>query len=162
MRRAAASTTASKRDRSGGEDADGAELHYFFFFGASSGFSSVSPSLSMWSGFSSSPFLTSITAFGVLSTATMYGADTEPHVHASWGEWTPGDPSLLMLNIYPASGAITMSHIGFVVGDLAAAHARLVAANVAVVRAPEDRPWGRTAAYRDPDGNTVFLTEAPR
>ena len=91
-----------------------------------------------------------------------HGADTEPHVHASWGEWTPGDPSLLMLNIYPASGAITMSHIGFVVGDLAAAHARLVAANVAVVRAPEDRPWGRAAAYRDPDGNTVFLTEAPR
>ena len=91
-----------------------------------------------------------------------HGADTEPHVHASWGEWTPGDPSLLMLNIYPASGAITMSHIGFVVGDLAAAHVRLVEGHVEVVRAPEDRPWGRTAAYRDPDGNTVFLTEAPR
>src|SRR5205814_470278 len=60
-----------------------------------------------------------------------HGDDTEPHVHASWGEWTPREPSLLMLNIYPASGAITMSHIGFAVGDLAAAHARLVAANVA-------------------------------
>ena len=91
-----------------------------------------------------------------------HGADTEPHVHASWGDWTPGEPTLLMLNIYPASGAITMSHIGFAVGDLAAAHARLVEAHVEVVRAPEDRPWGRTAAYRDPDGNTVFLTEAPR
>ncbi len=91
-----------------------------------------------------------------------HGADTEPHVHASWGEWTPGEPSLLMLNIYPASGAITTSHIGFAVGDLAATHARLVAAHVEVVRAPEDRPWGRTAAYRDPDGNTVSLTEARR
>ena len=91
-----------------------------------------------------------------------HDADSEPHVHATWGEWTPNEPSLLMLNIYPASGAITMSHIGFAVGDLAAAHARLVEAHVDVVRAPDDRPWGRTAAYRDPDGNTVFLTEARR
>ena len=91
-----------------------------------------------------------------------HDADSEPHVHATWGDWTPTEPSLLMLNIYPATGSITSSHIGFAVDDLAAAHARLVAARVAVVRAPEDRPWGRTAAYRDPDGNTVFLTEARR
>ena len=58
--------------------------------------------------------------------------------------------------------AITTSRIGFAVGDLAATHARLVEAHVEVVRAPEDRPWGRTAAYRDPDGNTVSLTEARR
>jgi predicted enzyme related to lactoylglutathione lyase len=91
-----------------------------------------------------------------------HDADSEPHVHATWGEWTPNEPSLLMLNIYPATGSMTSSHIGFAVGDLAAAHARLAAARVEVVRAPEDRPWGRTAAYRDPDGNTVFLTEARR
>ena len=91
-----------------------------------------------------------------------HDADTEPHVHATWGEWTPKEPSLLMLNIYPASGPTTSSHIGFAVSDLAATHARLLAAKVEVVRAPEDRPWGRTAAYRDPDGNTVFLTEARR
>lgn len=91
-----------------------------------------------------------------------HDGDTEPHVHATWGEWTPNEPSLLMLNIYPASGPITSSHVGFAVSDLAATHARLLAANVEVVRAPEDRPWGRTAAYRDPDGNTVFLTEARR
>jgi predicted enzyme related to lactoylglutathione lyase len=91
-----------------------------------------------------------------------HDADSEPHVHATWGDWTPKEPSLLMLNIYPASGPITSSHIGFAVSDLAATHARLIAANVAVLRAPEDRPWGRTGAYRDPDGNTVFLTEARR
>ena len=91
-----------------------------------------------------------------------HDADSEPHVHATWGDWTPTEPSLLMLNIYPATGSITSSHIGFAVDDLAAAHARLIAARVEVVRAPEDRPWGRTAAYRDPDGNTVFLTEARR
>ena len=91
-----------------------------------------------------------------------HDADTEPHAHATWGEWTPKEPSLLMLNIYPASGPTTSSHIGFAVGDLAATHVRLLAAKVEVVRAPEDRPWGRTAAYRDPDGNIVFLTEARR
>jgi predicted enzyme related to lactoylglutathione lyase len=91
-----------------------------------------------------------------------HDADTEPHAHATWGEWTPKEPSLLMLNIYPASGPTTSSHIGFAVSDLTATHVRLLAAKVEVVRAPEDRPWGRTAAYRDPDGNTVFLTEARR
>ena len=91
-----------------------------------------------------------------------HDGESEPHVHATWGEWTPHEPSLLMLNIYPAAGPITSSHIGFAVTDLAATHARLVAAHVEVVRAPDDRPWGRTAAYRDPDGNTVFLTEARR
>lgn len=91
-----------------------------------------------------------------------HDADSEPHVHASWGEWTPKEPSLLMLNIYPATGPITSSHIGFAVSDLAATHARLAAADVEVVQAPADRPWGRSAAYRDPDGNTVSLTEARR
>ena len=91
-----------------------------------------------------------------------HDADSEPHVHASWGEWTPNDPSLLMLNIYPATGPGTTSHIGFAVRDLAATHARLAAAKVEVLQAPADRPWGKSAAYRDPDGNTVTLTEARR
>ena len=89
-------------------------------------------------------------------------ADSTPHVHATWGEWTPKDPSLLMLNIYPAAGPSSTSHIGFAVSDLAATHARLVAADIEVVQAPAERPWGRTAAYRDPDGNTVSLTETRR
>jgi len=91
-----------------------------------------------------------------------HGADSEPHVHATWGEWTPNEPSLLMLNIYPAEGPVSSSRIGFAVGDLAATHARLAAAGVEVVSEPADRPWGRTAAYRDPDGNTVSLTETRR
>jgi len=91
-----------------------------------------------------------------------HDVDSEPHVHATWGEWTPNDPSLLMLNIYPAAGPISSSRIGFAVTDLAATHARLAAANVEVLQAPADRSWGRTAAYRDPDGNTVSLTEARR
>jgi len=88
-----------------------------------------------------------------------HDADSEPHVHATWGEWAPNEPSLLMLNIYPAAGPVSSSHIGFAVSDLAATHARLAAANVEVLQAPADRPWGKTGAYRDPDGNTVSLTE---
>jgi len=91
-----------------------------------------------------------------------HDADSEPHVHASWDEWTRSDPSLLMLNIYPATGPGTSSHIGLAVSDLAATHARLAAAKVEVLQAPAERPWGKSATYRDPDGNTVTLTEARR
>jgi predicted enzyme related to lactoylglutathione lyase len=92
-----------------------------------------------------------------------HGADAEAHAHATWGTWSRSEPSLLMLNLYPAGpGGPTKTHLGFVVGDLDATHERLRAAGVNVVRAPETRPWGRTAAYADPDGNTVSLTEAPR
>lgn len=92
-----------------------------------------------------------------------HGDDSEPHAHATWGEWSGAEPSLLMLNIYPAPDAgATTSHIGFVVEDLDAVHERLRAAGTAVVRAPHDLPWGRAATYRDPDGNSVSLTQSPR
>ena len=92
-----------------------------------------------------------------------HGADTETHVHATWGEWSGAEPSLLMFNIYPARDAsATTSHISFVVEDLDAVDEALRAARTAVVRAPEDLPWGRTAVYRDPHGNSVSLTQSPR
>jgi predicted enzyme related to lactoylglutathione lyase len=49
--------------------------------------------------------------------------------------------------------------LGFPVGDLDAMHAQLVEAGVPVDVAPRDEPWGRTARYRDPDGNSVSLTQ---
>ena len=48
--------------------------------------------------------------------------------------------------------------LGFVVDDLEAAHARAVAAGAQVSREPRDG----SAAYLDPDGNVVTLTERPR
>jgi len=48
--------------------------------------------------------------------------------------------------------------LGFVVDDLAAAHARAVAAGVQVEREPRDG----SAAYRDLDGNVVTLAERRR
>jgi predicted enzyme related to lactoylglutathione lyase len=48
------------------------------------------------------------------------------------------------------------------VSDLGVTHERLVRAAVEVVAPPEQKPWGRTARYRDPDGNEVGLTELTR
>jgi predicted enzyme related to lactoylglutathione lyase len=49
--------------------------------------------------------------------------------------------------------------LGFAVSDLDAMHAKLAAAGVPVDVSPRDEPWGRTARYRDPDGNSVSLTQ---
>lgn len=51
--------------------------------------------------------------------------------------------------------------LSFFVADVDEAHARAVAAAADVASEPEDRPWGRMAAYRDPDGNLVSLTQRP-
>jgi predicted enzyme related to lactoylglutathione lyase len=89
-------------------------------------------------------------------------ADDIKHAHATWGEWDERR-EFLMVNLYPAGEAgPTKASIGFVVDDLDAVHARLVSAGAIVTRAPERRPWGASATYRDPDGNTVSLTEGPR
>jgi predicted enzyme related to lactoylglutathione lyase len=92
---------------------------------------------------------------------THEGDDTQ-HAHATWGDWDARG-EFLMVNLYPAGdGPPTKASIGFVVDDLDAVHARLVSADAIVTRAPERRPWGASATYRDPDGNTVSLTEGPR
>jgi predicted enzyme related to lactoylglutathione lyase len=97
--------------------------------------------------------------FGVVETHE--GDDTQ-HAHATWGEWDERG-EFLMINLYPAGDAgPTKASIGFVVDNLDAVHARLVSAGAIVTRAPERRPWGASATYRDPDGNTVSLTEGPR
>jgi hypothetical protein len=49
--------------------------------------------------------------------------------------------------------------IGFLVRDVDAAHARAVRHAPVVVHPPRDEAWGRSAAYRDPDGNVVVLAE---
>lgn len=47
--------------------------------------------------------------------------------------------------------------VGFQVDDLDVAHERMVAGGAKVVSPPREVPWGREAAYLDPDGNTVTL-----
>ena len=88
--------------------------------------------------------------------------DSARHVHASWGSWAEGANDFLLFNIYPAeTGERSRASVGFAVEDLAGLHVTLIQAGVDVVRPPEARPWGITAAYRDPDGNTVSVTELP-
>jgi predicted enzyme related to lactoylglutathione lyase len=98
--------------------------------------------------------------FGAVET---HEGENVPHAHAAWGEWGARG-ELLMVNLYPAAGGAdpTQASVGFVVDDLEQTHARLVSAGATVTRPPERRPWGVSATYRDPDGNTVSLTERPR
>lgn len=85
------------------------------------------------------------------------------HVHASWGSWAEGAKDFLLFNIYPAeTGEESRASVGFAVEDLDQVHATLERAGVDVVRPPEVRVWGRTGVYRDPDGNTISVTEQPR
>lgn len=77
------------------------------------------------------------------------------HAATSWR-----DGHFLHFALYQTKGVITANaHIGFMTDDLATFHDQLVTAGVAVDHAPRTEPWGRTARYRDPDGNSVSLTQ---
>jgi predicted RNase H-like nuclease/predicted enzyme related to lactoylglutathione lyase len=87
------------------------------------------------------------------------GQPPQPHAEVSW----KGDGGYLHLALFPPDPRVTENaQIGFFVDDVEAAHARAVAAGAEVVQEPGDEPWGRTAAYRDLDGNVVTLTQRPR
>src|SRR6266487_4428038 len=85
------------------------------------------------------------------------GQPPQPHAEVSWT-----DGAYLHLALFPPDPRPTENaEIGFFVDDVESAHARAVAAGAEIVREPRDEPWGRTGAYRDPDGNLVTLTEHP-
>jgi predicted enzyme related to lactoylglutathione lyase len=86
------------------------------------------------------------------------GLDEETHCEYSWT-----DGEYLHFALFPAArGAETRSvELAFYVADLDLAHAQVTAAGAEVASMPQDQPWGRTAAYRDPDGNLVGLTQRP-
>ena len=87
------------------------------------------------------------------------GQPPEPHAEVSWTEG-----AYLHFALFPTGDESSMSNtqIGFHVDGVDAAHVRAAAAGANVVYPPRDEPWGRTAAYRDPDGNLVTLTERAR
>jgi predicted RNase H-like nuclease/predicted enzyme related to lactoylglutathione lyase len=73
------------------------------------------------------------------------------------------DGAHLHLTLLPAGeGVAGGAEIGFHVDDVDAAHARAVAAGAEVVNEPREERRGRTATYRDSDGNLVTLTQRPR
>jgi predicted RNase H-like nuclease/predicted enzyme related to lactoylglutathione lyase len=82
------------------------------------------------------------------------GAD-QLHLEYSWREGAYLHFALFAGQ--PTRGAWVTFHVD----DLDAAHERAVAGGAEVVEPPHDEPWGRAAAYRDPDGTIVGLTERP-
>jgi lactoylglutathione lyase len=74
--------------------------------------------------------------------------------------WTDG--AFIHFALYASKdGSVTRrSQVGFRVDDLEGAHARVIAAGAEVVHGPKAQPWGRSARYRDPDGNVIELTQA--
>jgi catechol 2,3-dioxygenase-like lactoylglutathione lyase family enzyme len=74
--------------------------------------------------------------------------------------WTDG--AFLHFALYQSKDgtATTGAQIAFRVDDLEAAHRRALDAGADLVHAPKTQPWGRSARYRDPDGNVIELTEA--
>jgi predicted enzyme related to lactoylglutathione lyase len=73
--------------------------------------------------------------------------------------WTEG--AFLHFALYEAKTDERTAHvqISFEVADLAAAHAIAVAAGATVVHEPRSEEWGRSARYRDFDGNVIELTQ---
>ena len=86
------------------------------------------------------------------------GSDEEPHREYSWT-----DGEYLHFALFPAvTAAETRSvELAFYVEDLDSAHAHATAVGALVAASPQEQPWGRTAAYRDPAGNLVGLTQRP-
>ncbi len=78
------------------------------------------------------------------------------HAATSWREG-----HFLHFALYQAKGVVTTNvQIGFMTGELDAYHERLVEAEVTVDHPPRQEPWGCTSRYRDPDGNSVSLTQS--
>lgn len=72
--------------------------------------------------------------------------------------WTEG--AFLHFALYESKGERTVgAQVSFRVDDLTAAHQTAVDAGAEVLHEPRSEPWGRSARYRDPDGNVIELTQ---
>jgi predicted RNase H-like nuclease/catechol 2,3-dioxygenase-like lactoylglutathione lyase family enzyme len=78
-------------------------------------------------------------------------------------EPAPGEPQLgLALSSAAPGEATTRTRLHVAVADLEEAHQRAVAAGAEVEQAPRAEGSHRTAAYLDPDGNVVVLSQTVR
>jgi predicted enzyme related to lactoylglutathione lyase len=98
-----------------------------------------------------------------------FGLDLHVGDHHGDDPWTSGrhaatswtDGAFMHFALYASKdGAVTSgTQIAFRVTDLEAAHTRAVAAGAEVIHGPKSQPWGRSARYRDFDGNVIELTQ---
>lgn len=101
-----------------------------------------------------------------------FGLALEPaHDHAGADRWSSGrhaamswsEGAFFHFALYEARQDPTRrAQIGIRVADLETAHAAALAAGAELIHAPRKQPWGRSARYRDPDGNVVELTQPDR
>jgi predicted enzyme related to lactoylglutathione lyase len=80
-----------------------------------------------------------------------------PHAATSWNEG-----AFIHFALYQSKDgqATQRVQIAFGVSNLDEAHRRAVEAGVDVVHEPKAQPWGRSARYRDDDGNIIELTQS--
>lgn len=100
---------------------------------------------------------------------TGVGLDLHVDDHHGDDPWTSGrhgatswtDGAFMHFALYASKdGAVTSgAQIAFRVADLEAAHARAATAGAEVIHGPKSQPWGRSARYKDFDGNVIELTQ---
>jgi predicted enzyme related to lactoylglutathione lyase len=98
-----------------------------------------------------------------------FGLDLHVDDHHGDDPWTSGrhaatswsDGAFMHFALYETKdGAATSgAQIAFRVADLDAVHARAVDAGAGVIHEPKPQLWGRSARYRDFDGNVIELTQ---
>src|SRR4029079_18228180 len=97
-----------------------------------------------------------------------FGLDLHIDDHRGDDPWTSGrhaatswsDGAFMHFALYETKDgtATTGAQIAFRVADLDAAHQRAVDAGIEVLHEPKPQLWGRSARYRDFDGNVIELT----
>jgi predicted enzyme related to lactoylglutathione lyase len=98
-----------------------------------------------------------------------FGLDLHIDDHRGDDPWTSGrhaatswsDGAFMHFALYETKDgtATTGAQIAFRVADLDAAHQRAVDAGIEVLHEPKPQLWGRSARYRDFDGNVIELTQ---
>ncbi len=93
----------------------------------------------------------------------------EPDDHAGDDRWISGrhcatswtDGAFLHFALYEkkTEAVTTAVQLGIAVVDLDAARERALAAGAQEIHGPKQQPWGRSARYRDFDGNVIELTQ---
>jgi predicted enzyme related to lactoylglutathione lyase len=77
------------------------------------------------------------------------------HAEISWREGAYLHFALYPAKEQPTSGA----QISLSVDDIDSAHEKAVRGGALVIHEPRTEPWGRSARYKDFDGNVIELTQ---
>ena len=98
----------------------------------------------------------------------LHPSDHEGGEHGADDRWISGrhaavswtDGAFLHFALYESKGEHTSgAQVSFSVDDVHRAHESAIAAGARVLHEPREEPWGRSARYRDHDGNVVELTQ---